>query len=122
MRFLADEGISPKTIDWLRQQGHDVIGAREQNLYSVEDRHVLALALANQSALLTRDIADFSRIAHLTGEPHYGIILLRPGKNETALHINSLLAKFIGQFPDLDLAGRIVVISPKRIRFRPPLK
>ena len=102
MRFLADEGISPATIAWLRAQDHQVISVREQAI------------------LLTR--ADLSRISYLAGEPHYGIILLRPGKNETAEHVNAMLMRFFQMHAGIDLAKRIAAITPKRIRFRPRLE
>ena len=73
MRFLADEGISAISIAWLREHGHDVVGIREQGIFSADDSIVLALALANKATVLTRDVSDFSRIAHLAGEPHFGI-------------------------------------------------
>lgn len=121
MRLLADEGISTLTIAWLREQGHRVVSVREQGMFSADDSFVLALALAHQAALLTRDIQDFSKIAHLAGEPHYGIVLLRPGKDETPKHINSLLDGFMTRYSQVDLTSHIVVITPKRIRFRPRL-
>ncbi len=121
MRLLADQGISALTITWLRERGHDVVSIREQGLFSVDDSIVLALALARQSVLLTRDVSDFSKISYLANEPHYGIILLRPSKDETATGINALLSKFLARYADIDLASRIVVLTPKRIRFRPPL-
>ncbi len=122
MRFLADEGISPVTVAWLRRHGHDVISVREQGLFSVDDSIILAMALASEAVLLTRDVSDFSRISYLAGEPHYGIVLLRPGKDETPANVNELLSKFLTRHSTVDLASRIVVISPKRIRFRPPLE
>ena len=60
MRFLADEGISAITIGWLRENGHEVFSVREQGLYSLDDSMVLALALAYQAILLTRDVSDFN--------------------------------------------------------------
>jgi len=122
MRFLTDEGISAATIAWLRAQNHQVISVREQGIFSADDSIVLAFALAEQAILLTRDVADFSRIAYLAGEPHYGIVLLRPGKNETPEHVNALLLRFFRLYAGIDLAKRIVVITPKRIRFRPRLE
>ena len=119
MRFLADEGISPVTVEWLRRQKHEVISVREQGLFSIDDSIVLAMALASEAVLLTRDVSDFSRIAYLAGAPHYGIILLRPGKDETSTHVNALLAKFLTRYADINLVSRIVVITPKRIRFHP---
>ncbi len=122
MRFLADEGISPTTIVWLRAQGHQVISVREQGIFSADDSIILALALANRAVLLTRDVSDFSRISYLAGEPHDGIILMRPGKDETSAHVNLLLANYFRRFAWVDLSSRIVVITPKRIRFRPRLE
>jgi predicted nuclease of predicted toxin-antitoxin system len=29
MRFLADMGISLRTVSWLREQGHDVVHLRD---------------------------------------------------------------------------------------------
>ena len=122
MRFLADEGISALTIAWLREHGHTVVSVREQGLFSVDDNLVLALALSHQAVLLTRDVSDFSKISYLANEPHHGIILLRPGKDETATHINALLALFLARYGEMDPSGQIIVITPKRIRFRPPLE
>jgi predicted nuclease of predicted toxin-antitoxin system len=122
MRLLADEGISPITIKWLRAQGHQVIGVREQGIFSADDSIVLALALAHRAILLTRDVADFSRMSYLAGEPHLGIMMVRPGKDQTPQHINQLLADYFTKYPDVDLTSRIVVITPRRIRFRPPLE
>ncbi len=122
MRFLADEGISPITIAWLRGQGHGVVSVREQGIFSADDSFVLALALTHQAVLLTRDVEDFSKMSHLIGEPHSGIILLRPGKDETPDHINSLLERFLKHYGHIRLTSRIAVIAPKRIRFRPPLE
>jgi len=121
VQLLADEGISPITIARLREQGHVVVSVREQGMFSADDSLILALALTHQAVLLTRDVDDFSKLSHLAGEPHHGIILLRPGKNETAEHINSLLSNFFARYAQVDLVGRIVVITPKRIRFRPRL-
>jgi predicted nuclease of predicted toxin-antitoxin system len=32
MRFLADMGISMRTVEWLRRQGHDIVHLREEGL------------------------------------------------------------------------------------------
>ncbi len=52
----------------------------------------------------------------------YGIVILRPGNDETPHHVNSLLLSFFNRYGEVDLSGHIVVITPKRIRFRPPLE
>jgi hypothetical protein len=38
MRFLADAGISPKTVEFLRRRGHDAIHVRELAMQRAADR------------------------------------------------------------------------------------
>ncbi len=38
MRFLADAGISPKTVDFLRRRGHDAVHVRELAMQRAPDR------------------------------------------------------------------------------------
>ena len=38
MRFLADAGISPKTVEFLRRAGHDAIHVRELAMQRAADR------------------------------------------------------------------------------------
>jgi predicted nuclease of predicted toxin-antitoxin system len=38
MRFLADAGISPKTVEFLRRNGHDAVHVREIATQRAADR------------------------------------------------------------------------------------
>lgn len=33
MKFLADMGISPRTVEWLRQQGYDAVHLLDEGLH-----------------------------------------------------------------------------------------
>jgi predicted nuclease of predicted toxin-antitoxin system len=46
MRFLADGGISPRTVEFLRRLNHDVVHVREINMQRAEDSAVLDRARA----------------------------------------------------------------------------
>jgi predicted nuclease of predicted toxin-antitoxin system len=35
MKFLADMGVALRAVQWLREQGHDAIHLREENLLAV---------------------------------------------------------------------------------------
>ena len=37
MKFLADMGISQRTVEWLRNIGYDIIHLREQGLQRLPD-------------------------------------------------------------------------------------
>lgn len=41
MRFLADMGISQRTIEWLRRQGHEALHLREEHLERLPDEEIL---------------------------------------------------------------------------------
>ena len=41
MKFLADMGISLRTVDWLRELGHDVVHLRDRGLQKLSDDEIL---------------------------------------------------------------------------------
>jgi len=73
MRFLADAGISPKTVDFLRQRGHDAAHVRELLLQRVADRELIGKARAQARILLTFDL-DFGEILALGILEQYKVI------------------------------------------------
>lgn len=56
MRFLADMGISPKTVAFLRGHGHDAVHLHEEGLDRLEDAVILAKAREECRVLLTHDL------------------------------------------------------------------
>jgi len=44
MRFLADMGISPRTVAFLRERSHDADHLVDRGEQQLENRHILALA------------------------------------------------------------------------------
>ena len=61
MRFLADMGVSPRCVEWLRAQGYDAVHLYEQDLHKLPDSEVLKKAHSEKRILLTMDL-DFARI------------------------------------------------------------
>ena len=45
MRFLADAGISPKTIDFLRRNGYEAVHVRELGTQRTSDRLLVEQAV-----------------------------------------------------------------------------
>ena len=64
MRFLADAGISPRTVEFLLRRGHDAIHVRMLGLQRASDREIVDKALADSRVLLTFDL-DFGEILAL---------------------------------------------------------
>jgi predicted nuclease of predicted toxin-antitoxin system len=59
MRFLADMGISPSVVVFLREGGHDAVHLVERALDTMQDPDILQLARDEKRILLTHDL-DFS--------------------------------------------------------------
>ena len=61
MKFLADMGISPVVVRWLREMGHDAVHLYEEDLGRLPDSAVLEKARAEGRILLTHDL-DFGEL------------------------------------------------------------
>ena len=61
VKFLADMGISPRCVEWLRNKGFDAVHLYEQGLYKLPDNEILNKAVNENRILLTVDL-DFARL------------------------------------------------------------
>jgi hypothetical protein len=84
LRLLLDEMYPPAIAHQLRQRGHDVTALTERNeLRSISDDEVFAVAQDEHRAVATENIADFTVIANRAddrGLAHYGLVLIDPVK------------------------------------------
>ncbi len=65
MRLLADMHISPRTVEYLRSLGHDVLRVNEILLANADDETIVAWAYDDSRTLLTQDL-DLSAIVTFT--------------------------------------------------------
>ena len=76
MRILADENISQRSVEILRNSGHDVRWATETNRRA-PDPDLLELATREGRTLITYD-SDFGELVHRTRTPApFGIVFFR---------------------------------------------
>ncbi len=61
MKFLADMGISPKTVSFLNSLAHDAVHLKDQGLQRAFDSFILEKALNEGRVLLTHDL-DFAEL------------------------------------------------------------
>jgi predicted nuclease of predicted toxin-antitoxin system len=66
MKFLADMGISPRTVTFLKSLGHDAVHLQEQGLGRLSDPLVLRKAREEGRVLLTHDL-DFGELMAASG-------------------------------------------------------
>ena len=76
MRFLADMGVSLKTVIWLRQSNHDAVHLREDGLQQLSDPLVLEKAYTENRILLTFDL-DFGQLMAASKQKLPSVVVFR---------------------------------------------
>jgi len=69
MKFVADMGVSPKTVAFLKSQGHDVFRLNERGMQKAEDEEILELA-RSEVGMVRRSKKALSRTAGLSTDRH----------------------------------------------------
>jgi predicted nuclease of predicted toxin-antitoxin system len=110
MRFLADAGVSPKTVAFLKQLGHEAVHVRTLGLQRATDSQLVERARADASIVLTFDL-DFGEVLALG-------ILDKPLADERADSVNQRLAAVLAaRRVDLE-AGALILVEDTRYRVR----
>ena len=116
MKFLADMGISLRTVEWLRQLGHDVVHLRDRGLQKLPDDEILDLASIEQRIILTIDL-DFAQLLAISKQALPSVILFRLG-NENYAEINRRLIEVLNKCQqDLEI-GIIVSVNNESFRVK----
>ena len=76
MRFLADAGISPRTVHFLSELGHKAVHIRTLGLVRATDAQLIDRARRDSSVLLTFDL-DFGDILALGVMDTPSVIIFR---------------------------------------------
>jgi predicted nuclease of predicted toxin-antitoxin system len=116
MRFLADMGISPQTVAFLRGLGHDAIHLHALGLDRLPDSAILELARAENRVLLTHDL-DFAELIAAGGMtlPSVVVFRLRSMRPE---RVNHYLQGIISQHQEPLERGAIVSVVEGQARVR----
>jgi predicted nuclease of predicted toxin-antitoxin system len=116
MRFLADMGISLRTVSWLREQGHDVVHLRDQGLQKLPDEEIVIKAQQEERIILTVDL-DFAQILAITRFSLPSVVLFRLG-NENYDRINDCLTFLMENCVEDLMLGLMVLVNSKNLRIR----
>ena len=99
-----------------RNAGHDVLAVTE-DMPQADDRAILARAVQQQRILVTND-KDFGELVFHSGQPHRGVLLLRPPDESPASRI-ALMQTVLSHWAD-QLLDHFVVATQAGVRIRPP--
>jgi predicted nuclease of predicted toxin-antitoxin system len=119
VRFLVDASLPRSAAVRLRQLGHDADDVRDLGLRSATDDVIAAHSARERLTLLTRDF-DFADIRNYPPADYPGIVVLQLPDDATASQVVKLLEAFVAQEALLQrLGGRLAIVEPGRVRFRP---
>lgn len=116
MQFLADMGVSPRTVH-LRNAGHDVLDLRDHGLERLPDAEILNRARLEARIVLTHDL-DFGDLLAASGDALPSVVLfrlpdMRPGTVNR--YIDAVLRSHVD---DLE-QGCVLSVGERRVRVRP---
>ncbi len=101
---------------WLRDQGHDVVHLREQELHRLDDLTIFVKAGLEERVLLTCDL-DFAEIVALSGNRTVSVVLFRLASMRPHRVIERLSRVLIESSAALS-DGAVIVVEDARHRVR----
>ena len=116
MKFLADMGISPKTVAFLQSQGHDAVHLHEQGLDRFEDPAILEKARNEGRVLLTHDL-NFGELLAAAGTALPSVVIFRL-QNMRPERVNNYLETIISRYAGSLQKGAIASVNERQIRIR----
>ena len=116
MKFLADMGISPDTVAWLRQLGHDAAHLHAQGLDRLPDAEILVKARTEGRVLLTSDL-DFGYLLAVSHAQLPSVIIFRL-TDMRPNSVNFYLEQVLKQSNQELERGAIAIVTERKIRVR----
>jgi predicted nuclease of predicted toxin-antitoxin system len=116
MKFLADMGISPKTVHFLQDLGYAASHLHEYGLDRLPDADILHKAHAEHAIILTHDL-DFGELVAASGARLPSVIIFRL-RNMKPTQVNSYLHRIIRQYQKELEQGVVISVTEGRIRLR----
>lgn len=116
MKFLADMGISPKSVAFLKKAGHDAIHLCDQDLERLPDSKVLEKSKIENRILLTHDL-DFGELVAASKDNLPSVVIFRL-RNMHPLNVNAYIDKIITHHKKALEEGAVISVSETQIRER----
>jgi predicted nuclease of predicted toxin-antitoxin system len=116
LRFKLDENIPGEAIALLRDAGHDVATALEEELGGAADERVLRACRDEGRVLVTLDL-DFADIRAYPPASHAGVWVLRPDVQSVAIVVGMLRGALALTGAE-SVSSRLWVVEPGQVRIR----
>ncbi len=116
MKFLADMGISPRSVAFLRELGIEAVHLHELGLNRLPDAEIVEKARSEGYVVLTHDL-DFGELLALSGAEIPSVVIFRL-QNMRPSNVNRYLQILITEHRTALDEGAIFSVSEGRIRVR----
>jgi len=116
MRFLADAGLSPVTVEFLVRLGHEAVHVRTLGMQRTPDADIVARARADSSVVLTFDL-DFGDVLALGVFDNPSVIIFRLS-DERPESVNRRLAVVLAECAEVLESGALISVEDTRYRVR----
>jgi predicted nuclease of predicted toxin-antitoxin system len=116
VKVLADMGVSPMTVAFLRSLGHEALRLPEVGLERRSDADVIAYAMSREQVVLTFDL-DYPALLALNPSSRVSAIVLRTLSAEPGW-INQRLRETLPLMTKALAEGAIAVVEDDRVRLR----
>lgn len=116
MKFLADMGISPQTVVYVRGLGYDATHLSEEGLERLPDAAILAKARQENRIVLACDL-DFADLLAASGASLPSVIIFRL-RDLRPVRVNTYLDLVLAQHRTMLLRGAIISVTEAQVRVR----
>jgi len=116
LKFLADMGVSMSTVLTLREQGHEAVHLREENLGHLPDSAIMEKARREGRVVLTFDL-DFGDILAASAQTLPSVIIFRL-HNQTPSSVTPKLLEVLSKRSNELADGAIIIVEDARYRLR----
>nr|WP_275994480.1 DUF5615 family PIN-like protein [Argonema antarcticum] len=113
---MADMGVSPLTVQALRQQGYNAVHLNEQGLDRLPDPDILEKARQEDRIVLTFDL-DFGDLLAVSADVAPSVVIFRL-KNTVPGFVSARLLLVISECGEDLATGAIVTVENNRYRVR----
>ena len=115
MKIKVDENIGRRSVEFLRQAGHDVMTVPEQRLSGAPDETVFRACLFERRVLVTLD-RDFGQVPRFPPKQSAGVAILELGAPATTSLLESRLRTFLSLADTRNVDGELWIVEAGRVR------
>jgi predicted nuclease of predicted toxin-antitoxin system len=116
VRIVADMHVSMRTVEALRQLGHDVTRVADVLAPTATDTQIVDEAIRDDRVILTQDL-DFSALVAVSGRSVPSVVSLRLSSARVET-VNARLTRVLPMLEADLAAGAIAVVEDLRVRTR----